>query len=97
MRNKKFYSEESIRKSVEGMIDEQEVSENWGGRFSDGLSEKLDKSKYVLKNLGVHFSIGVIFASDFLPLPLGTISRVAWVLVNRTYYEIKKSLSLTAP
>ncbi|MDJ0669099.1 MAG: hypothetical protein QNJ61_17590 [Desulfobacterales bacterium] len=35
-------------------------------------------------------SIGAVFAFDIIPLPLGTISRVLWVVGNRIYFEFKR-------
>ena len=35
-------------------------------------------------------SIGAVFAFDIIPLPMGTISRVLWVMGNRIYIEFKR-------
>ena len=35
-------------------------------------------------------SIGAVFAYDIIPLPMGTISRVLWVMGNRIYIEYKR-------
>jgi hypothetical protein len=49
------------------------------------LPETLEKSAYVLRHLAAHLAIGAIFAFDLIPLPLGTIGRVLWVMGNRFY------------
>jgi protein-S-isoprenylcysteine O-methyltransferase Ste14 len=49
------------------------------------ISETGSKSAYVLRHLGAHVAIGLVFAFDIVPLPLGTLSRVAWVVGNRVY------------
>ncbi len=66
---------------------------HFDGRLSDGrahllrreLPHALSESAYVLRHFGVHLSIGMIFAFDVVPLPLGSISRVLWVVGNRAY------------
>ncbi len=37
-------------------------------------------------------SIGAVFAFDIIPLPMGTISRVLWVIGNRIYIEFKRDM-----
>ena len=63
------------------------------GQLSDGqahllrrkLPHAVSESAYVLRHFGAHLTIGVIFAFDVIPLPLGTIGRVLWVVGNRAY------------
>ena len=70
-----------------------------GGRLSDGRAQRLrrrlpraiSQSAYVLKHLGAHLSIGVVFAFDIIPLPLGTIGRVLWVAGSRVYETVRGS------
>jgi protein-S-isoprenylcysteine O-methyltransferase Ste14 len=49
------------------------------------LPATISRSSYVLRHLGAHLTIGLIFAFDIIPLPLGTVSRVLWVAANRVY------------
>ncbi len=46
------------------------------------------ESSYILRHLGVHLAIGAVFAFDVIPLPLGTIGRVLWVLLARVYESL---------
>jgi hypothetical protein len=48
----------------------------------------MSESAYVLRHLGSHVAIGVIFAFDLVPLPLGTVGRVLWVAGNRVYESL---------
>ncbi len=52
------------------------------------LPATIDASTYVLKHLGAHLAIGAFFAFDVIPLPLGTICRVAWVAGARVYETV---------
>jgi len=60
-----------------------------GELLKSNYNQTLRPSTYILFNLGVHLSLGAIFAFDIVPLPMGTISRVVWVLCNRIFFEIK--------
>lgn len=53
------------------------------------LPDQIDGSRYVLRHLGAHLAIGVVFAFDLVPLPLGTIARVAWVAGSRVTETIR--------
>lgn len=53
------------------------------------LPETLEQSAYVLRHLAAHLAIGAIFAFDLIPLPLGTIGRVLWVIGNRVYESLR--------
>ena len=55
------------------------------------LKEQADESRYVMKNLGVHLSIGVVFAFDVIPLPLGTIARIGWVGMARLVETLRRN------
>ncbi|MFP6584781.1 MAG: hypothetical protein VCD00_19770 [Candidatus Hydrogenedentota bacterium] len=41
-------------------------------------------------------AIGATFAYDLVPLPLGTLSRIAWVSGNRIYWTIKRDAARKA-
>ncbi|NUQ63007.1 MAG: hypothetical protein HUU20_10985 [Pirellulales bacterium] len=53
------------------------------------LSRRIEASHYVLGHLGAHLAITAVFAFDVLPIPLGTASRVAWVVGNRLVESVR--------
>lgn len=57
------------------------------------LPRQLQESNYILKHLGAHLGIGVVFAFDVVPLPLGTIGRISWVAGARLYETLKRNWS----
>jgi hypothetical protein len=59
-------------------------------RLRTGLPELTRQSAYVLRHLAAHLTIGVIFAFDVIPLPLGSVSRGVWVIINRVYEEVRR-------
>jgi len=71
------------RLEADGLLSEAEAAE-----LRRGLPETLEKSAYVLRHLAAHLAIGAIFAFDLIPLPLGTIGRVLWVMGSRLYESI---------
>jgi len=58
-------------------------------RLSASLEEQLEGSRYILGHLGAHLVIGATFAFDLVPLPLGVITRVAWVGGNRVVESLR--------
>ena len=68
-----------LRETIEYLQQRQLVTARQADRLRDSLAAELEAAGYILKNLGAHLSIGVVFAFDVVPLPLGTIGRVGWV------------------
>jgi len=81
----------SIEGTLERMISEGVFPKERALLLKNKLPEDIEKSKYIIYNLTVHAGIGVFFAFDVIPIPLGTISRFSWVLGNRIYYTIKRN------
>ena len=53
------------------------------------LPAHIESSRYILGHLGAHVGIAAVFAFDFVPLPLGTLSRVCWVAGNRVVAQFR--------
>lgn len=53
------------------------------------LRETRHESQYIIGHLCAHLAIGLIFSFDLVPLPLGTISRGAWVAGNRIIATVR--------
>jgi hypothetical protein len=68
-----------LEKTISDLNADKVISDIQAIQLRECLEEQFAESRYVLKNLGVHLSIGVVFAFDVVPLPLGTIARVGWV------------------
>lgn len=56
------------------------------------LAQQLADSGYIMKNFGVHLAIGAVFAFDAIPLPLGTLARVGWVIFARVTETLRGNL-----
>jgi hypothetical protein len=82
-------SEPRLRESIERLRQDGCLSVSEAERLQLSLPELLRNSHYVLRHLGAHFAVGVIFAFDFLPLPMGMISRGLWVIGNRIYETVR--------
>ncbi len=65
------------------------ISKELAGALQASLSQQIERSRYVLAHLGAHLAISAVFAFDVLPIPLGTISRVSWVVVNRVVESVR--------
>jgi protein-S-isoprenylcysteine O-methyltransferase Ste14 len=71
--------------TIERLHTSGRLSEDRAALLRQQLPDLISRSAYVLRNLAAHLAIGVIFAFDLIPLPLGTIGRVLWVAGNRAY------------
>jgi hypothetical protein len=67
------------------LLADKVISDIQANQLRECLEAQFAESRYVLKNLGVHLSIGVVFAFDVVPLPLGTIARVGWVALAKLF------------
>ncbi|MBC8292914.1 MAG: hypothetical protein H8E45_07080 [Proteobacteria bacterium] len=70
---------DALGHTMQHLVQEGAITEQTASSFACALPGQLKGSRYILSNLGAHLAIGVIFAFDLLPLPLGTIARVSWV------------------
>ena len=86
----RFTKKKDIELCINRLIRDGCLSPEKGSLIKENLSTSINESKYILFNLGAHMSIGAVFAFDLIPLPLGTISRVLWVMGNRIYIEVKR-------
>jgi len=71
------------RLHADGIVSDEEAS-----TLREELPATLARSSYVMRHLTAHGAIGVVFAFDWIPLPLGTVSRVLWVLGSRAYESL---------
>ena len=85
-----FTKKKDIELCINRLIMDGYLSPEKGSLIKENLSTSINQSKYILFNLGAHMSIGAVFAFDIIPLPMGTISRVLWVIGNRIYIEFKR-------
>ncbi len=85
-----FTDRGKIEATIDRLVEESRLGAGDAERLRAELPEVLARSEYVLFNLGVHLSIGALFAFDIIPLPMGTISRCVWVAGNRAYLEVRR-------
>ncbi len=76
-------TEEKLRATIVRLQADGHLSETDAERMQAALPETLKESTYIIRHLTAHWAIGAVFAFDLVPLPLGTIGRVGWVLGNR--------------
>jgi hypothetical protein len=84
-------SVETYNVVIEHLLTNRDISEGEAAYLRSKLPAQLQDSAYILSNLGAHLGIGVVFAFDLIPLPLGTIGRVSWVAGARIYETIKRN------
>ncbi len=77
-------TEAKLRATIARLQTEGHVSDEEAERMQRDLPDTLKNSAYVLRHLTAHWAIGAVFAFDIVPLPLGTIARVCWVIGSRT-------------
>ena len=70
---------EELLQTIDLLLEKGDVTAFQADALKRSFPGQMEGSQYVLKNLGAHISIGVVFAFDVVPLPLGTIARVSWV------------------
>ena len=73
----------SLQTTLDRLVADGEISAERAVALRDAIPGQIRTSRYVLRHLGAHLGIGVVFAFDLVPLPLGTIARVSWVAGNR--------------
>jgi len=83
----------SLQATIARMLKEGKISKEREAYISSHLEEWVADSKYVLLNLGVHIGMGFVrFTSIPLPLPIGSMMRVIWVIGNRIYCGLKRDI-----
>lgn len=83
----------SLRETIARMSQEGILTKDREAYVNSHLEEWVLDSKYILLNLGIHISIGLIrFTAIPLPLPIGSTLRALWVMVNRLYYGLKRDM-----
>ncbi len=85
-----FTNKKDIALCIDRLIMDGGLSIEKGALIKAQLPTTISQSKYILFNLGVHLSLGAVFAYDIIPLPVGSISRFLWVLGNRILFEFKR-------
>ena len=73
----------ALQATLDRLVADGEISPEFAVALREAFPGQLRTARYVLGHLGAHLGIGVVFAFDLVPLPLGTIARVSWVAGNR--------------
>ncbi len=79
----------ALETTLDALVEEGVLERADANELRARVHGQLDGSRYVLGHLGAHLAIGVIFAFDMVPLPLGTIARVGWVAGNRVVETLR--------
>ena len=80
----------SLKRTIERISAEERIDKEGIDHINCYIGEWVHGSKYILMNLGVHISMGLVrFSTIPIPLPVCTILRVFWVAANRLYYTLK--------
>ncbi len=82
---------QTYAKTLRYLREKGEINEQEEEILSQKLRIQLNDSRYILSNLGAHLGIGAIFAFDLIPLPLGTIGRVSWVIGARIVETVRRN------
>jgi len=80
--------QEELVTTLDRLAADEIISPDQSTRFREQLLASSEESQYLLKHLGAHFALGVVFAFDVIPLPMGVISRVSWVIGSGLYERI---------
>ncbi|MDZ4686491.1 MAG: hypothetical protein SH850_15590 [Planctomycetaceae bacterium] len=82
--------EPHLAATIDRLVADGELTAEDADPLRLALPEMVRQSAYILRHLGAHLTIGVIFAFDVIPLPLGSLSRGGWVVINRIYEEARR-------
>ncbi len=85
--------ESALQTTLDRLAADGEISADAAVALREAFPKQLRTTRYVLGHLGAHLGIGVVFAFDLVPLPLGTIARVSWVAGNRVVESIRGNRS----
>lgn len=87
----RLLDEEALRATLNRLVEDDALPAHLATQVRASIDGQLDASRYVLKHLGAHLAIGVVFAFDMFPLPLGTIARVSWVAGSRVVETLRRN------
>ncbi|MFO0917510.1 MAG: hypothetical protein U0872_04245 [Planctomycetaceae bacterium] len=76
-------AESRLTETIQRLVVDGELTPVTARRLTKTLQETKHESQYIVKHLCAHLAIGLIFSFDLVPLPLGTLTRGAWVAGNR--------------
>lgn len=82
-------SADGLIATVQQLHQNGELDSEAADRLKLKIPLMLQESGYLISHLGAHLAIGIIFAFDVIPLPLGTIARVVWVVLSRCYETLR--------
>ncbi len=74
------------------LLEQRSITTRQAAALHALVPRQLQESSYLLGHLGAHLGIGVVFAFDVIPLPLGTVCRVLWVTGARLAETLKGNL-----
>ncbi len=86
-----FANPTRLSETIARLVRDGELGAEEAERLVQGLPDVIRDSRYVLSHLGSHMAVGVLFGFDIIPLPLGTIARVVWVVSSRVYETCRGS------
>jgi len=79
----------SLQETIVRMALDGRLSKEREEHIRTHLEEWVADSKYILLNLGVHMTMGLVRFTAFpIPLPIGSTIRAIWVMGNRMYCNI---------
>jgi hypothetical protein len=81
----------ALEYTIQRLESEGHISPQQSALLKSALVSELESARYILKNLGAHLGIGMVFAFDLIPLPRGTIGRVGWVVGARVTATLRKN------
>ncbi len=84
-RGRELLDEDALSETIDRLVADSQISRQQTEILRHGLALTMERSAYVTRHLGAHLAIAAVFAFDAIPLPLGTVSRVGWVLGSRAY------------
>lgn len=82
---------DTLDRTLEALVEEAAITPRLAASLRVSVREQFQGSRYILKQLSVHLAIGAVFAFDVVPLPLGTIARVAWVAGSRVVETLRRN------
>jgi hypothetical protein len=87
-RQKWLLDPSELSSTIERLRADELLSDAEATELRETLPLTISRSAYILRHLAAHLAIGVVFAFDVIPLPIGTVARVTWVVGNRIYEAV---------
>ena len=81
---------DAAEQTVQQLEEDGVLSPEQAAMLRDVLPRQIAESHYVLGHFGAHVGIGVGLSWVMIPLPIGTASRVIWVLGNRLVETLRR-------